>query len=245
MIASTRTTSLAGNCKATSLNTQTHILLGAWLTGKPAPRLAWTGAAGSFVPDLPMYVIVGSLRMSGISLDRIFGEYYWEEWWQIANALGHNILLWSGLSLVALWILFARARRNRNTFARSFALADGWAMMFAFALAAFIASATDLLLHHNDGHMHFWPLTEWRFSSPVSYWDPRHHGVGFGLFEAALGIALAVALFRRYANIGVRLVLVLMVIAYAAVPAFYFLSLSDHDHAASLGPQFNQLERER
>ncbi len=218
------------------MNTQTHILLGAWLTGKPAPRLAWAGAAGSFIPDMPMYVIVGSLRMSGVSLDRIFGGYYWQDWWQVANALGHSFLLWGTLTLASVLVLIARSRQAGSGFGSSFAKGDFWAMLFAFSLTALIASATDFLLHHNDGHMHLWPLSDWRFQSPVSYWDPRYHGVGFSLFEAALGIALAVALFRRYTNRGIRLVLALMVIAYVAVPAFYFLTLSGHDHVTSMTP---------
>ena len=34
----------------------------------------------------------------------------------------------------------------------------------------------DLFLHHDDGHRHFYPLSQWRYSSPVSYWDPNHYG---------------------------------------------------------------------
>jgi len=30
----------------------------------------------------------------------------------------------------------------------------------------------DFPLHHDDGHRHFWPFSEFRFDSPVSYWDP-------------------------------------------------------------------------
>ena len=32
---------------------------------------------------------------------------------------------------------------------------------------------TDLLLHHHDSNRHFFPFSEWRFESPISYWDPR------------------------------------------------------------------------
>ena len=33
----------------------------------------------------------------------------------------------------------------------------------------------DIFLHHDDAHGHFFPLSNWRFMSPVSYWDPNHH----------------------------------------------------------------------
>jgi hypothetical protein len=97
------------------------------------------------------------------------------------------------------------------------------ALIFAFAGSALLHSVIDFLCHRNDGHMHFWPLTEWRFRSPVSYWDPAHFGTWFGLFEAALGIALAVILWRRYSALWLRIALTLAIAAYVAVPAFFIL----------------------
>ncbi|GEM_PF-5837357 len=77
------------------MNTQTHMIMGAVIFGKPLPRLAWFGVAGGILPDLPMFIIVAGLRAQGVSLEKIFGEYYWQPWWQIANAIGHNFWLWS------------------------------------------------------------------------------------------------------------------------------------------------------
>ncbi len=216
------------------MNTQTHVLMGAVLFGKPVPRLAWVAAAGGFIPDLPMYAIIGALRMQGYSLDVIFGQLYWQDWWQIANAIGHNFLLWGSLSVISALTMLRGAEAGQTSifeqFRIRFAKARTAAMVFAFSAAALISSLTDFLLHHNDGHMHFWPLSEWRFQSPVSYWDPNHHGATFGFVEAALGVLLAIVLFRRYANIGIRIVLFLVLLAYIAVPLFYFWTLSGHDH---------------
>lgn len=209
------------------MNTQSHVIMGAVLFGKPLPRIAWVAAAGGLIPDLPMYVIIGALRMQGYSLDLIFGELYWQDWWQVANAIGHNFLLWGSLTTLAGALLL---RSGAGSFRRAFSQGGTWAMAFAFSASALISSATDFLLHHNDGHMHFWPLSTWRFTSPVSYWDPAHYGNFFGIFEAMLGLAFAVILFRRYTNIGIRFVLVLVVLAYIAIPLFYFWSLSGHDH---------------
>lgn len=209
------------------MNSQTHLIMGAALFGKPLPRLAWAGAAGGIVPDLPMYVIVGGLRLQGYSLDRIFSEFYWKDFWQIANAIGHNFLLWGCLTIVSAWII-ARRRMSVGTDTGG----GGAGMTFAFSASALAHSVIDFLCHRDDGHMHFWPLSDWRFRSPVSYWDPNHYGTQFSIFEAVLGIAIAAILFRRYANPGIRLALALCVIAYAAVPLFYFWSLSSHDHQA-------------
>ncbi len=34
----------------------------------------------------------------------------------------------------------------------------------------------DLPVHHDDAHRHFFPLSNYRFISPFSYWDVNHYG---------------------------------------------------------------------
>lgn len=201
------------------MNTQTHLLMGALIFGKPLPRLAWAGAAGGIVPDLPMYAIIGGLRLQGHSLETIFRDLYWEDWWQIANGLGHSFWLWG---LIALGCALAlRSAEGAGPYDRGGPIA----LCFALAASALIHSAIDFLCHRSDAHMHLWPFTEWRFLSPVSYWDPAHYGREFSLFEALLGITMAGLLMRRYRNIGLRLALAIAVMLYVAVPAFFILNL--------------------
>lgn len=56
----------------------------------------------------------------------------------------------------------------------------------------------DLPLHHDDAHRHFFPFLEWRFVSPVSYWDPNYYGKWIGLVEAVSVIGAAIYLFSRH-----------------------------------------------
>jgi membrane-bound metal-dependent hydrolase YbcI (DUF457 family) len=191
------------------MNTQTHIIMGAVLFGRPLPRLALAGAAGGLLPDLPMYAIIAGLRLSGYPLSDIFGRIYWEHWWQVANAIGHNFWLWGGVLILAL----ALAKRNVPHADTATALAG----------SALLHSVIDFLCHRNDGHMHFWPVSQWRFQSPVSYWDPAHFGTAFSLFEAGLGAMLVAILWRRHESRIVRGLLLLAFAAYAAVPAFFIL----------------------
>ena len=37
-------------------------------------------------------------------------------------------------------------------------------------------SLLDLPVHNDDAHRHFFPLSNYRFISPISYWDPNHYG---------------------------------------------------------------------
>ncbi len=198
------------------MNTQSHILMGAVLFGGKVPRKAWAAAAGGFLPDVPMLAIVAVLRLSGYGFQDIFGRLYWSHWWQVANATGHNILLWA---------LVIGVSQNLKTSAIPRVAA--WASLaLAFAAAALVHSCIDFLVHREDAHMHFWPFSEWRFVSPVSYWDRNHYGGAFSLFEAALGIAMALALFVRFPRVPVRIALALCMALYAAVPVFFIYGMS-------------------
>ncbi len=46
----------------------------------------------------------------------------------------------------------------------------------AFLASMFLHACFDFPLHHDDAHHHFFPFSDWRFLSPVSYWDPAWHG---------------------------------------------------------------------
>ncbi|PSM18619.1 hypothetical protein C7T96_07560 [Nitratireductor sp. StC3] len=200
--------------------------MGAAFFGRPLPRLAWAGAAGGILPDLPMYTIVAALGLLGYSVSDIFDRLYWEPWWQIANAIGHNFLLWGTLTIVAA-LAIARSRTGppqASSPAPGSETAGVAALVFAFSASALLHSLIDFLTHRADAHMHFWPLSDWRFRSPVSYWDPDHYGNWFGLFEAALGIALILVLFRRYRALPLRAGLLVALGLYVAVPAFFFFT---------------------
>jgi hypothetical protein len=68
-------------------------------------------------------------------------------------------------------------------------------------------SLGDLPLHHDDAHRHFFPLSNWQFVSPISYWDSRHYGEIAGQLEALMVVVGCGILFRVYRLQISRLVL--------------------------------------
>ena len=56
--------------------------------------------------------------------------------------------------------------------------------------AALLHLTFDLPFHHDDAHPHFWPFSDWRFTSPLSYWDPAHDGGVIALAEVGLAVVL-------------------------------------------------------
>ena len=195
------------------MNTQSHALMGAVLFGGKLSKRAWAGFLGGVTPDLPMLFIVAGLMAWGIPAHTIFDEMYWQNWWQICNAIGHSFLLWSFLLVMGLAI------RNRKTpFAQS---EDRWTLLVIFSASAFIHACVDFLVHREDAHMSFWPISNYKFMSPVSYYDPAHYGRPFSLFEAALGVLMVIVLMRRFENKWARIGLAILIVPYVAVPAFF------------------------
>jgi len=78
-------------------------------------------------------------------------------------------------------------------------------------------------LHVDDAHAHFWPFSDWRFVSPVSYWNPGYYGHIWAPIEGALALALALiaVLWLRFQPRWVRAALVLAALSYVAVPAYF------------------------
>lgn len=192
------------------MNTQTHMLMGAALYGGSQPRRILAGLIGGLVPDLPMIAIVAGLKTAGVPAREIFGRLFFSDWWQIANAIGHSFLLWGGL-LAAAILVHRRSGSSRSLY------------LSVIAAAALTHCAVDFLVHREDAHMHFWPLSRWKFVSPVSYYDPAHYGLYVTAFEALLGIAMAILVARRLRSRQARAAVALLALPYLAVPAYFLL----------------------
>ena len=177
------------------MNTPAHLLIGAAVMGRSGQRnLIWAALLGALLPDASLYVLAGtSLYLLNVPAHLVFGELYYSELWQTVFAVDNSIILWGALLAFALW------RRIQ------------WAV--ALTGAALLHLALDFPLHHDDGRAHFWPLTDWIFESPLSYWD-RGHGAGWvAPIEAAAAMIAAISLWARKMGWGLSLLVMLLVLA--------------------------------
>ena len=180
------------------MNTPAHLLFGAAAFGRAGrPRVTVAALIGSFVPDLSLYLMVG-VSIWGLRIEPrvVFGEYYYSTAWQAVFAVDNSLVLWGiGLAL-AIW-------------ARS-------AVWIAFTGAAMLHLGMDFLLHNSDARRHFWPITDWVFQSPVSYWDRRHYGDIVGPVEVTASLVLAALLLYRLKSLGMRATIVVIALAELA-----------------------------
>jgi len=173
--------------------TQSHIAIGLLLAAKSGRRAAITGAIlGGIAPDFSMVpMMLVSYFLLGQDMEQIWSlTFYSAPWWTI-DQITNSAPLYAVIAAVS-----AFAMRGNAHWLPRFTL--------AFSLTALLHVGFDFLTHATDGHIHFWPLTDFVFASPVSYWESDHHGRLFGLIEALAGLAAVVVLWRMYSGWVVR-----------------------------------------
>ncbi|MEO0883074.1 MAG: hypothetical protein AAFY34_10105 [Pseudomonadota bacterium] len=195
--------------------TQTHLLVAAALfTRRDSVRRNSAVIAGALIPDAAIFILFGWAVMTGIPQETLWREVYWQDPWQTWTAAGNSIPLYLTGLLISLALIRPGDGRPR------------WqALPALFCLAALTHLMADIPLHNDDAHQHFWPLSDWRFYSPVSYWDRDHHAGIVAPLETLLGLVLCIVLFRRFRSLWVRGVLGISILAYLAVPLFFILSI--------------------
>ncbi len=191
------------------MQTPSHLLIGLTIR-KARPTLAIPASAaawGSVAPDIPLYLLsIGGFAwyrgLLGWSMPeasaKLFDVLYFEHpaWIASHNMLHAPLILIAGLAFLQLegrWRMvvpdLAGVRIDDRVQAKAAARRRWWSTFLLFCL---VHALIDIATHHDDGPLLLFPF-DWstRFLSPVSYWDPRHFGRPFLLFEATLDLVIA------------------------------------------------------
>lgn len=166
--------------------TPTHLIFGMAVFGrKDAPKVTAAALAGALVPDLSLCLLTGThLLILGTDPQVVFGEMYFSDAWQSIFRIDNSFIVWGvvlalGLALRRTWVI-------------------------ALAGAALLHIGLDFPLHHDDGRAHFWPISNWIFESPVSYWDPAHYGSILTPIELLVFWGVCVWLWLRFDGLPMR-----------------------------------------
>ena len=155
------------------MTTPAHAALSLIVLGR-SERNALPVALGAVAPDAPMLVFYLWERLvRGVSEGRIWSERYFDPGWQVVFEIPSSIPL---LALALCILLVLLGRRSTGRFpAAGVAATPRPARLTAatlFVASMILHALGDLPLHREDAHRHFFPVSDWRFTSPVSYWDP-------------------------------------------------------------------------
>ncbi len=144
-------------------------------------EIRWTDAAavtvGAILPDISMFFFYGYQKAIGTAEREIWGTLYFEPHWQYFFDVFNSIP-----AAILLFVLFRWLKIR-------------WAQLLV--ASAGLHMLCDLPVHHDDGHRHFLPFSNWRFESPVSYWDPDHFGYIFAAVELVFAIGALVYVSRQ------------------------------------------------
>lgn len=166
------------------MNTPTHTLLALAVLSKKGDRKRNIAVfIGSLIPDLAIYIWAPYQSIvNGVSGKELWGELYFADPMQ-------NLIAWfNSVPIYALLALIGYVARDKV-----------WGkLLLVFSLAALTHMATDLPFHADDAYRHFWPLTDWRFYSPLSYWDRNYHSFWVSLFEIGLAFGCIFILWKRF-----------------------------------------------
>ncbi len=208
--------------------TQTHALIAAALFANPQRPVKQNIAilVGSIAPDIAVFGLFSWSKFAGIPERQLWREVYFSEPMLTYTAIDNSLPLY--LVILFIGIIWTKLKiQTPDSFENpSYLSVATSSAICLFALAAITHLAGDFPVHAHDAHPHFWPFTDWRFHSPISYWDDRHHGAAFSLFEAAVGVLLSVVLFRRFNSKLVRGVTLLAIFAYIAVPLYFHFQMA-------------------
>lgn len=167
------------------MNTPSHILISCAAVGSRSPKRMWPALIGGALPDAPIYLFYAYEKLLlRVPESRIWRfDYFSSPIQPILDAL-HSF----PLIAIALGVALA---------VRSDALK--W-----LSLSLLLHAAADFPLHHDDAHRQFFPFSDYRFASPLSYWDPRHHGVWGASLELLVTASAVAFLIRRHREARVR-----------------------------------------
>jgi membrane-bound metal-dependent hydrolase YbcI (DUF457 family) len=178
------------------MNTYTHLLMtAAARVGLEQRRIRVNVRAallGSVIPDVPLLLLTTIYIIYYRYIDPIpadehifsgrYDQLYFEDpLWIITHNMFHAPLM-VGL-LVGLGYYAMRTGR-------------AWGgPLFWFALACGLHSLVDIFTHHNDGPLLLFPFNwEYRFITPISYWDDDHYGNIVGPLEHLMDLGIIIFL---------------------------------------------------
>ncbi len=150
------------------------------------------GLVGASLPDLPSFVAtayyVGPAYLrdgwSSMDSEELLDAIYFTGPFGTTGSILHSVV--PPVALLLLYWLLELGRRDRRR------------ILLWFLLGWFGHTVADFLTHVDDMRPLFWPISDWTWSSPVSYYNSAYYGREFfAVSHALIFLIMAGLLVRR------------------------------------------------
>ncbi|MGA9380551.1 MAG: hypothetical protein WBV73_17445, partial [Phormidium sp.] len=160
------------------MNTPSHAIINLFLLGKESlPQANLSIFLGAILPDIPIFLFYGWAKLIARQSEKqIWSKTYYQPFWQNVVAIFHSFPL-----ALAGWLISGYFK---------------WENLEILFISLVLHSLGDLPVHNDDAHRHFFPFSNYRFVSPISYWDRKHHGAIVSLVELSLVLLATIPVFQ-------------------------------------------------
>lgn len=215
------------------MNTQEHIIIGTALFTKkydPSPYILFA-ILGSIFPDFAMaiFVVVEDVIKQTPPI-LLWTERYYDASWQFVFNVFNSIPFAMVLIIIGLLIYKKNTiaqivlRKKYNTTSPPRHTSRG---LLVFGEAILLHDITDFFLHHNDGHAHFLPFSDFVFQSPLSYWDIRHYAYIVSPIIGIISLIACFILYKRAEKKSHRIWILIIIIIMIVIKIFEFTMMDD------------------
>ncbi|MBE9163691.1 MULTISPECIES: hypothetical protein [Microcoleaceae] len=190
------------------MKTPSHAIINLAILGRAQhSELNLLIVTGGILPDIPIFLFYFWAKyIARLPEATIWSTAYYEPFVQNIVALFHSIPL-----AVIGWVI-----------------ADyfGWQSVQILFLSMILHSLGDLPVHNDDAHRHFFPFSNYRFISPISYWDRKHYGSIVSVVEMLLVLLSTFRVFGFvHSYIGKGLLILVNGFYLIGAVSFYLRSL--------------------
>jgi membrane-bound metal-dependent hydrolase YbcI (DUF457 family) len=149
------------------------------------------GAVGAAFPDIPAFAAtayyIGPVYLrdgwSSMDTEAVLDAIYFTGPFGATGSALHSAL--PVAFLLALYKVLGLGRRDTRR------------ILLWFLLGWFGHTIVDFLTHVDDGRPLFWPVSDWLWSSPVSYYNPDYYGREFSAISNGVAVGIMALLLGR------------------------------------------------
>jgi hypothetical protein len=187
------------------MTTPTHAILNLFLLYKKSdPSIGKYIFVGSILPDIPTFLFFPLMLALGKSGREIWDVTYFEQSWQVLWSVSHSLWIWPLCLLVS--------------------IVSKWKKLQYFFGSMILHIIVDFCVHASDAYSHFWPFNNWRFYSPISYYEPSHYGDVVSFLESIMFVICSYFVYQRIESKMIRAVILLFSFILIGVLLFRFIN---------------------